>query len=206
MDQTSIWLHNFNVDRTLHRLGTYVQPTTAAGLLKFLVEEENRLGTSPEEVQNSARRVREGRERIAKISNVIDGMVEHGLMDQEQLSRALSVVTNMREAQRLVEQCHEARSIPQPLSKDDIGYTRNLATKRSSSLLAPQEDWRDQASCQAWQPWLDILVPSSKAHEPLVYQWRDVSCAHTSKPWALDFTCVSLYWVARLPKKTRQKF
>ena len=132
MDQTSIWLHNFNVDRTLHSLATYVQPSTAAALLKFLVEEENRLGSGPEDVQNSTRRVREGRERIAKISNVIDGMVEHGLMDQEQLSRALSVVTNMREAQRLVEQCHEARSIPQPLSKENIGYD----TKPSDQEIA----------------------------------------------------------------------
>jgi hypothetical protein len=41
---------------------------------------------------------------------VIDGLIGHGLIDQERLSRALSVITNMREAQRLLEQCYEAMS------------------------------------------------------------------------------------------------
>jgi hypothetical protein len=41
---------------------------------------------------------------------VIEGMVEHGLMDQERISLELSVIRNMREAQRLVEQRYEAMS------------------------------------------------------------------------------------------------
>jgi hypothetical protein len=36
--------------------------------------------------------------------------VGHGLIDQERLSRALSVLSNMREAQRLVEEYYEAMS------------------------------------------------------------------------------------------------
>ena len=40
--------------------------------------------------------------------NILEGLLERGLMDQEQLSRALSVVTTMREAQRLVEERYEA--------------------------------------------------------------------------------------------------
>jgi hypothetical protein len=50
MDQISIWLHNSNVDHTLDRLGTYVEPNTRAELLKFLVAEEDRLGRGREQV------------------------------------------------------------------------------------------------------------------------------------------------------------
>jgi hypothetical protein len=107
MDEISIWLHNSNVDRTLDRLCTYVEPSTAAELLKFLVEQEDLLGTGPEQLENTARRVREGRERITRILNIVEGLAEHDLLDQEQVSRALSVVTAMREAQRLVEQRYE---------------------------------------------------------------------------------------------------
>jgi hypothetical protein len=39
--------------------------------------------------------------------NIVEGLAEHDLLDQEQVSRALSVVTAMREAQRLVEQRYE---------------------------------------------------------------------------------------------------
>jgi hypothetical protein len=108
MDGTSAWLHNFNVDHTLNRLGAYVEPSTCAELLKFLVEQEDLLGTGPEQLENTARRVREGRERITRILNIVEGLAEHDLLDQEQLSRALSVVTAMREAQRLVEERYEA--------------------------------------------------------------------------------------------------
>jgi hypothetical protein len=38
-------------------------------------------------------------------------------MDQEQLTRALSVVITMREAQRLIEQRYEAMSTPQRSNK-----------------------------------------------------------------------------------------
>ena len=76
-----------------------------------MVEEEDKVGTGTEQLENTARRLREGRERIARLSNVIEGMVEHGLMDQERISQPLSVIRNMREAQRLVEQCYEAMSL-----------------------------------------------------------------------------------------------
>ena len=110
MDQIGIWLHSSNIDRTLHRLGTYVELSKAAELLKFLVEEQDRLGTGPEQLENTARRIRECSETVARLSSVIDGLIGHGLIDQERLSRALSVITNMREAQRLLEQCYEAMS------------------------------------------------------------------------------------------------
>ena len=58
MDQISIWQYNANIDQTLHKLGTSVEPSTAAELLKFLVEEEDLLGTGPEQLENTARRVR----------------------------------------------------------------------------------------------------------------------------------------------------
>jgi hypothetical protein len=88
MDPISIWLHNSDVDRTLDRLGAYVEPSTCAELLKFLVAEEDRLGRGREQLENTARRVRQGRERITKILNIVEGWLERGLMDQEQLSRA----------------------------------------------------------------------------------------------------------------------
>jgi hypothetical protein len=78
MDQISIWQHKANIDRTLHKLGTYVAPSTAAELLKFLVEEQDRLGTGPEQLENAARRVRECGERIARLSSVVDGLMGHG--------------------------------------------------------------------------------------------------------------------------------
>jgi hypothetical protein len=87
MDPISIWLHNSNVDHTLDRLRIYVEPSTCAELLKFLVAEEDRLGTGPEQLENTARRVRQGMERITRILNIVEGLVERGLMDQEQLSR-----------------------------------------------------------------------------------------------------------------------
>ena len=37
-------------DHTLDRLATYVEPSTRAELLKFLIEEEDRLGTGPEQL------------------------------------------------------------------------------------------------------------------------------------------------------------
>jgi hypothetical protein len=110
MDQISFSRHNSNIDRALHRLGTYVEPRTAAALLKFLVEEQHRLGTGPEQLENTARRVRECTETIARLSSVVDGLMGHGLIDQERLSRALSVLGNMREAQRLIEEHYEAMS------------------------------------------------------------------------------------------------
>ena len=50
MDATSIWLHNINIDRTLARLGTYIDPRKRATLLKFLVEEEDQLSAGPDQV------------------------------------------------------------------------------------------------------------------------------------------------------------
>jgi hypothetical protein len=110
MDQISIWQYNANIDQTLHELGTYVEPSTATELLKFLVEEQDRLGTGPEQLENTARRIRECRKTVARLSSVIDGLMGHGLIDQERLARALSVLSNMREAQRLVEERYEAMS------------------------------------------------------------------------------------------------
>jgi hypothetical protein len=95
MDQISIWRHSSNIDQTLDKLGTYVEPSTAAGLLKFLVEEQDQLGTGPEQLENTARRIRECGQTITRLSSVVDGLMGHGLIDQERLSRALSVLGNM---------------------------------------------------------------------------------------------------------------
>jgi hypothetical protein len=59
----------------------------------------------------------DGQQRIAKISSVIEGLVELGLIDQERLSRARSVITTMRESQRLVEEHYQAVSAPRRRKK-----------------------------------------------------------------------------------------
>jgi hypothetical protein len=63
--------------------------STSATLLRFLIEEQNRLGT--------------GRERITRVLAIIEGLMEHGLRDQEMFGKALSVLTNSSEAQRVIE-------------------------------------------------------------------------------------------------------
>ena len=55
MDATSAWLHNINIDRTLNRLGTYIDPSKRATLLKILIEEEDKLGTGPDQLERAAR-------------------------------------------------------------------------------------------------------------------------------------------------------
>jgi hypothetical protein len=104
MDVTSIWLHNINIDRTLNRLGTYVDPKERATLLKFLIEEEDQLGAGPDQLEHSARRVHEGKARINRTLAIIEGLIDCGLMDQERFSKAMEVLGTLRDSQVLVEQ------------------------------------------------------------------------------------------------------
>ncbi len=106
MDATSAWLHNINVDRTLHRLGTHVDPKQRAALLKFLVNEEDQLGTGPDQLDHTARRVREGQARIGRTLAIIEGLIDCHLMDQEMFSKALGVLSTMRKSQDLIEERH----------------------------------------------------------------------------------------------------
>src|SRR5215469_10751580 len=89
MDATSAWLHNINIDRTLNRLGTYIDPSKRATLLKILIEEEDKLGTGPDQLERAARRVREGQARIYRTLVVIERLIDCGLMDEETFSKAL---------------------------------------------------------------------------------------------------------------------
>jgi hypothetical protein len=104
MDATSAWLHNINIDRTLNRLGTYIDPSKRATLLKFLIEEEDKLGAGREQLERAARRVREGQARISRTLAVIERLIDCGLMDGETFSKALEVVSTIRESQALIEQ------------------------------------------------------------------------------------------------------
>ena len=81
MDGISAWFH-----QTLN-----VDPSMGATLLRFFVEEQDRLGT--------------GRERITRVWATIGGV-----MDQESLGRALSVLANVPKAQLLVEWSNVAAS------------------------------------------------------------------------------------------------
>src|SRR5262249_47862812 len=104
MDATSIWLHNVNIDRTLNRLGTYVDPSERAALLKFLVEEEDQLGAGPEQSEHIERRVREGRARISRVLAIIEGLIERDLMNEKAHYKAMAVLTALRQSQTLLEQ------------------------------------------------------------------------------------------------------
>ena len=104
MDATSVWLHNIKIDRTLNRLGTYVDPRKRATLLKFLIEEEDRLGAEPDELDGAARRVHEGKARINRTLAIVEGLIDSGLMDPERFSKAMEVVSTLRDSQTLIEE------------------------------------------------------------------------------------------------------
>ena len=110
MDATSCSLHNINIDRTLDRLGTYVDPRKRATLLKFLIEEEDQLGAGPDQLERTARRVREGKARISKVLAIIEGLIDCGLMNEEMHSKALAVLTALRDSQVLLEQRYRRTS------------------------------------------------------------------------------------------------
>ncbi len=103
MDLLSSWLHNINVDRTLYRLGTHVDPAKRATLMKFLIEELDRLGAGSDQLECSARRVREGKARISRTLAIIEGLVEYDLMDEETFSKAMEVLSTISESQALIE-------------------------------------------------------------------------------------------------------
>jgi hypothetical protein len=104
MDLFDSWLHNTNVDRTLNRLGTYVDPTKRTTLMKFLIREEDKLGADLEQLERTALRVREGKTRISRTLAIIQGLVEHDLMNEEKFSKAMDVLDTMNEIQHLIEQ------------------------------------------------------------------------------------------------------
>ena len=107
MDATSIWLHNINIDRTLNRLGTYLDPRKRAALLKFLIEEEDQLGAGPDHLEHSARRVHEGKARINRTLAIVEGLIDSGLMDLESFSKAMEVLSTLRDSQTLIEERHK---------------------------------------------------------------------------------------------------
>jgi len=103
-------MHNRNIDRTLDRLGAYVDPSTSAAYLKFLIQEEDKLGAGREQLKHTERRIREGEERISRILAVLERLIDHGVMDQEKFSRAVAVLTTMRDSQVLLEQHYRRMS------------------------------------------------------------------------------------------------
>ena len=107
MDATSVWPHNINIDRTLNRLGTYVDPRKRDTLLKFLIEEEDQLGAGPDHLEHSARRVHEGKARINRTLAIVEGLIDSGLMDLERFSKAMEVLSTLRDSQTLIEERHK---------------------------------------------------------------------------------------------------
>ena len=91
MDTFSNWVRNTRIDRTLNRLGTHVDPKARFALLQFLVAQEAKLGDGPDQLNHTSRRIREGRARIDRTLMIMEGLIGHGLMDQEQFSKAWEV-------------------------------------------------------------------------------------------------------------------
>ena len=110
MNSISAWLHNRKIDRTLDRLGAYVDPSARKALLKILIQHEDKLGAGPDQLKHTERRVREGEERIGRILAVLERLIDHGLMDEEKLSMAVAVLTTMRDSQVLLEQYYRRMS------------------------------------------------------------------------------------------------
>jgi uncharacterized protein YqgQ len=50
------------------------------------------------------------RARIDRTLAVIEGLIDHGLMDQEQFSKAFAVLTTLHDSQVLLEQLHRRMS------------------------------------------------------------------------------------------------
>jgi methylphosphotriester-DNA--protein-cysteine methyltransferase len=61
-------------------------------------------------LNHTARRIREGEARIDRTLAVIEGLIDHGLMDQEQFSKAFAVLTTLHDSQTLLEQLHRRMS------------------------------------------------------------------------------------------------
>ncbi len=74
--------------------------------MKFLVEEMDRLGAGPDQLELSERRVREGKARISRTLAVIEGLVDRDLMDEETFSKAMEVLDTISKSQALIEQRH----------------------------------------------------------------------------------------------------
>jgi len=110
MDAFSNWLHNTSIDRTLDRLGTYVDPGVRLALLQHLTIQEAKLGDGPDQLNHTARRIREGRARIDRMLMIIEGLIDKGLMDQEQSSKALAVFATLHDSQVLLEQSYRRLS------------------------------------------------------------------------------------------------
>jgi hypothetical protein len=113
MDLFSSWLHNTNVDRTLNRLGSYVDPAKRATLMKFLIKEEDQLGADQDQLERTVLRVREGKARISRTLAIIEGLVDHNLIDEEAFSKAMDVLDTMNESQYLIERWYR-RILLQP--------------------------------------------------------------------------------------------
>src|SRR5262245_48257797 len=95
--------HNFNVDRTLDQLATYVDDDTRSALLKFLLTEEDKLANDQQQLQDTEQRIADRRLRIERICAIVDGLVKDGLMHEDKFSKAVTMLQTMQEAQTLIE-------------------------------------------------------------------------------------------------------
>jgi len=94
----------------LNRLGTHVDPSARLALLQFLIALEAKLGDGPDQLKHTTRRARDGKARIDRILAIMEGLIEHGLMDQEQFSKAWGVLITLHDSQTLLEQLHHRMS------------------------------------------------------------------------------------------------
>ena len=110
MDTITSWLHNANIDRTLERLGAYLDPSIRLSLLNRLIEQKAELADNSTQLDHTARRIREGRVRLDRTASIIDGLIDNRLMDQETFSKAFAVFTTLHDSLVLLEQHHRLMS------------------------------------------------------------------------------------------------
>ena len=96
------YVHAANVRRFLHALTTDLDPAQRATMQQLLVEEENKLGKTIEQLDNASRWIEEGKKRIDTIERTaarFDGNSEHR-------QRAEQLLLTMQHTQALLEQFH----------------------------------------------------------------------------------------------------
>jgi hypothetical protein len=75
-----------------------------------LVAQEAKLGDGPDKLHHTTRRIREGKARIDRTLAIMEGLIGHGLMDQEQFFKAWGVLITLHDSQILLEQLHRRMS------------------------------------------------------------------------------------------------
>jgi hypothetical protein len=96
------FVHTANVERFLDVMATDVEPARRRTLQQLLLEEENKLGKTIEQLDNVARWIEQGRQRIAKIRDI----ASRNDFSEEHHQRAIDLLATLQHTQSLLEEFH----------------------------------------------------------------------------------------------------